>query len=74
MMQRMKWNQFESLEVVDMSSVNLHGVLQQSRATSTKQKLGKVVDTYKSIIAEAYNMSKEVLNTSDAVFEERESQ
>ena len=74
MMQRMKWKRFESLEVVDMSPVNLHGVLQHSRATSTKQKLGKVVDTYKSIIAEAYDMSKDVLNTSDSVFEERESQ
>ena len=33
------------LELVGESSVNLHGVPQQSRATSTKQKLDKVVDT-----------------------------
>ena len=42
------------LEMVGESSVNLHGVPQQSRATSTKQKLDKVVDTYKITITEAY--------------------
>ena len=36
-----------SFETVCVSPpVNLHGVPQHSRATSTKQKLGKVVDTY----------------------------
>ena len=35
----------KSLETVGVSPVILHGVLQQIRATSTKQKLDKVVDT-----------------------------
>ena len=52
-----------SLEMVGMSPVNLHGVLLNSRATSTKQKLDKVVDTYESTIAEAYNVSKDILDT-----------
>ena len=52
-----------SLETVSGSPVKLHGVRQHSRATSTKQKLDKVVDTYKSTIAEAYNVSKDVLDT-----------
>ena len=52
-----------SVEMVGMSTVNLHGVLLNSRATSAKQKLDKVVDTYKSTIAEAYNVTKDVLDT-----------
>ena len=52
-----------SLETVSGSPVKLHGVRQHSRATSAKQKLGKVVDTYKSTIAESYNVSKDVLDT-----------
>ena len=59
-----------SLETVGVSPVNLHGVPQHSRATSAKQKLDKVVDKYTSTIAEAYNVSKDVLDTSDSVFEE----
>ena len=47
-----------SLETVGVSPVNLHGVPQHSHATSAKQKLGKVVDTYESTIAEAYDVSK----------------
>ena len=35
-----------SLELVGMCLVNLHGVPQDSRATSAKQKLDKVVNTY----------------------------
>ena len=42
------------LETVGESPVNLHGVPQHSRTTSTKQKLGKVVDMYKITITEAY--------------------
>ena len=61
------------LEAVGVSLVNLHGV-PYSRATSAKQKLGKVVDAYKSTIAEAYNVSKDVLDTSDSVFEESDVQ
>ena len=60
----------KSLETVGVSPVNLHGALQHSRATSAKQKLDKVVDKYTSTIAEAYNVSKDVLDTSDSVFEE----
>ena len=52
-----------SLETVSGSPVKLHGAWQHSRATSAKQKLDKVVDTYKSTIAEAYNVSKDVLDT-----------
>ena len=56
-----------SLETVGVSPpVNLHGVSQHSRATSAKQKLDKVVDTYKSSIAEAYDVSKESDEESDA--------
>ena len=57
-----------------MSPVNLHGVPQHSRATSAKQKLTKVVDTYKSTIAEVYNVSKDVLDTSGSVSEEGDAQ
>ena len=53
-----------SLETVGMSPVNLYGVLQHSQATSTKEKLDKVVNTYKSTIAEAHHVSKDVLHTS----------
>ena len=60
----------KSLETVGVSPVNLHGALQHSRATSAKQILDKVVDKYTSTIAEAYNVSKDVLDTSDSVFEE----
>ena len=63
-----------SLETVGVSLVNLHGAPQHSRATSTKQKLDKVVDTFKSAIAEAYDVSKDVLDTSDSVFEESDAQ
>ena len=52
-----------SLEMVGMSPVNLHGVLQHICTTSAKQKLNNVVDKYKSTIAEAYNMGKDVLDT-----------
>ena len=62
-----------SLETVGVSPVNLHGVPQHSRATSAKQKLDKVVDKYTSTIAEAYNVSKDVLDTSDSVFEESDA-
>ena len=62
------------LETVGVSPVNLHGVPQRSRATSAKQKLDKVVDAYKTTIAEAYNVSKDVLDTSDSVFEESDAQ
>ena len=60
--------------MVGMSPVNLHGLYQHSRGTSTKQKLDKVVDMYKSTIAEAYDVSKDVLDTSDFVFEESDAQ
>ena len=63
-----------SLKTVGVSPVNLHGVPQHSRATSAKQKLDRVVDTYKSTIAEAYNVSKDVLDISDSVFEESDAQ
>ena len=63
-----------SLEMVGMSPVNLHGAPQHSHATSTKQKLGKVVNMYKSIIAEAYNVNRDMLDTSDSVFEEIDAQ
>ena len=63
-----------SLGMVGMSPVNLHGVPQHSRATSTKQKLDKVVNTYKSTIAEAYSVSRDMLDTSDSVFEEIDAQ
>ena len=59
-----------SLKMVRVSPVNLHGVTQQSRATSAKQKLDKVVDTYKSTIAEACHVSKDVLYKSDSVFDD----
>ena len=56
-----------SLETVGVSPpVNLYGVPQHSRATSAKQKLDKVVDTYKSTIAEAYDVSKDSDEESDA--------
>ena len=61
-----------SLETVGVSPVNLHGVPQHSRATSAKRKQDKVVENYKTTIAEAYNMNKDVLYTSDCVFEESE--
>ena len=52
-----------TLETVGVSPENLHGVPQHSHATSAKQKLDKVVDTYKITIAEVYDVSKDVLNT-----------
>ena len=56
-----------SLETVGVSPpVNLYGVPQHSRATSAKQKLDKVVDTYKSTIAEAYDVNKDSDEESDA--------
>ena len=55
-----------SLETIGLCPVDVHGVLQHSHATSTKQKLDKVVDTYKSNIAEAYIVRKDVLDTSDS--------
>ena len=36
--------------------------------------MDKVVDTYKSTIAETYDVSKNVLDTSDSVFEESDAQ
>ena len=58
-----------------MSPVHLHGAPQHSRATSAKHKLDKVVDTYKSTISEAHEVSKDVLDTSDiSVFEESDAQ
>ena len=58
-----------------MSPVYLHGAPQHSRATSAKHKLDKVVDTYKSTASEAYEVSKDVLDTSDtSVFEESDAQ
>ena len=63
-----------SLETVGVSPVNLHGVPQRSQATSAKKKLDKVVDTYKSNIAETYDVSKDILHTSDSVFEESNAQ
>ena len=62
-----------SLEMVGMSPVNLHGAPQHIHATSTKQKLGKVLDKYKSTIAEAYDVSKDILDISDSVFEESDA-
>ena len=62
------------LETVGVSPVNLHGVPQRSQATSAKKKLDKVVDTYKSNIAETYDVSKDILHTSDSVFEESNAQ
>ena len=44
-----------------------------SRPTNVKQKLDKVVNMCKSTIAEAYNVSKDVLDTSDSVFEESDA-
>ena len=52
-----------SLETVSGSPVKLHGVQQHSHATSAKQKLDKVADTYKNTIVEAYNVSKDALDT-----------
>ena len=52
-----------SLETVGMSPVNLHDVLQHSPATSAKEKLDKVIDMYKSTTAEAYDVSRDVLDT-----------
>ena len=60
--------------MVDVSPLNLHGVPQHSRTTSAKQKLDKVVDTYKSTIAKAYDVSKDVLETSNSVFEENDAE
>ena len=34
----------------------------------------KVVNTYKSTVAEAYDLSKDVLDTSDSIFEESDAQ
>ena len=55
-------------------SLEMVSVPQHSHATSTKQKLDKVVDIYKSTITEAYYVSKDVLDTSDSVFEENDAQ
>ena len=63
-----------SLERDGVSPVNLHGVLQDSSARSAQQKLDKVVDTYKSTIAEAYDVRKGMLDTPDSVFEESDEQ
>ena len=63
-----------SLEMVGLSPVNLHGVPQRSQAASAKNKLVKVVDTYKSTIAETYDVSKDILHISDSVFEESNAQ
>ena len=63
-----------SLETIDVSPVKLHSVAQHSRSTSAQKKFDQVIDSYKSTIAEAYNVSKNVLDTSDSVFEESEAQ
>ena len=57
-----------SLETIGISPVNLHGVPQHSRAKSARQKLDKVVSTYKSNISEAYEVNKGLLDDSDSVF------
>ena len=62
-----------SLEMVGMSPVNLYGVLQHSQATSAKQKLNKVANTYKSTIAEAHHWA-EMYCTPLSVFEESDVQ
>ena len=36
--------------------------------------MDKVVNMYKSTIAEAYNVNKDVLDTSDSIFEESDAQ
>ena len=48
-----------SLETIGVSPVDLHGIL---------QKLDRAIDMYKSTIAEAYDVIKDVLETSDSVF------
>ena len=48
-----------SLGTIGVSPVNLYGIL---------QKLDRVIDMYKSTIAEAHDVSKDVLETSDSVF------
>ena len=63
-----------SLETVSMSPVNLDGVPQHSCATSAKQKLDKVATMYKSTITEVYDVSKDVLYTSDSVFDKSDPQ
>ena len=57
-----------SLETIDVSPVKLHSVAQHSRSTKAKKKLDKVIDSYKNTIAEAYNVSMNVLDTSDSFF------
>ena len=52
-----------SLEMVGVSPISLHGVPQHSCTTSAKKRLDKFVDMYKSTITEAYDVSKDVLDT-----------
>ena len=63
-----------SLETIDVSPVKLHSVAQHSRSTKAKKKLDKVIDSYKNTIAEAYNVSMNVLDTSDSFFEDSDVQ
>lgn len=57
-----------SLETIDVSPVKLHSVAQHSRSTKAQKILDKVTDSYKNTIAEAYNVSMNVLDTSDFFF------
>ena len=45
-----------TLESTGVSPVNIHGVAQHSRASSTKGKLKKVLNVYKENISAAYNV------------------
>ena len=63
-----------SLETIDVSPVKLHSVAQYSRSTKAQKKLDKVIDSYKNTIAEAYNVSMNVLDTSDSCFEDSGAQ
>ena len=64
-----------NLEMVGISPVNLHSVPQHSRSASAKQKLEKVMDVYKSSLAEAYNVDEDKMcEKNDSVFDDNDAQ
>ena len=64
-----------TLGMVGVSPVNLHSVPQHSRTGSAKQKLEKVIDVYKSSLAEAYNVKEDdICDNSDTMIDDSDIQ
>ena len=58
-----------TLESVEVSPVNIHGVAQYSRASNAKAKLTKVLNVYKEDISAAYNVSDREIEEPPPIYD-----